>query len=200
MGCPPPASAAILAYYLLPFGEVALAGWLFCRWLPRSAHAMALGVLLSFSVVALWLALDERASCGCFGALETSPRVMVVIDLGLAAAFAATLSPAGRLVCTPRRAMAVPLVILLWFGSGWVLARHLPATSSGGAPGGFDLMAAFSRLATARVGGSEVVMLNPAEWVGRPVPWETDLRSLPSADDNSDSLTMLFYRAGCPAC
>ena len=62
-------------------GEVVIGLWLVSGWKRRLASAVAALVFLLFSGVAFAKASGGTESCGCFGDLSVSPRLMLWLDV-----------------------------------------------------------------------------------------------------------------------
>ena len=62
------------------FTQLSLGGWLLTTHRSNLAHVTAVGTYATLTSVAAWGWLQGDLSCGCFGPLDVSPRVTVVLD------------------------------------------------------------------------------------------------------------------------
>jgi hypothetical protein len=65
--------------------ELILALWLLSGWRARAARGFAALTFTVFAATSLYLALQGRASCGCFGTLSINPWLMFAVDVVMAA-------------------------------------------------------------------------------------------------------------------
>jgi len=69
-----PKAIARLSGISLPWVELAIATFLFAGFMPHMAAALALVLLLAFSIAqAIILLRGDEVPCGCFGSLSTQP-------------------------------------------------------------------------------------------------------------------------------
>lgn len=60
--------------------EIILGLWLLSGWAPCTSCLAAVGFFGVLAAVSLYLALDGRPSCGCFGAVTVSPWLTFALD------------------------------------------------------------------------------------------------------------------------
>jgi hypothetical protein len=76
----------------LPWAEMVLSLWLISGIRSVWSLGVASAVFFSFCIVTLWLVVQGRSYCGCFGDVSVSPKVTYWIDL---AAFSAAIGALG---------------------------------------------------------------------------------------------------------
>lgn len=76
----------------LPWAEMVLSLWLISGIRSVWSLGVASAVFFSFCIVTLWLVVEGRSDCGCFGDVSVSPKVTYWIDL---AAFSAAIGALG---------------------------------------------------------------------------------------------------------
>jgi hypothetical protein len=167
--------------------ELVLAAWLFLGFARRVLWIAAVWVFSAFAVVAISRGVQGFASCGCFGATQVNPWIVVAIDVAALVALGATYphcraSQAFGVGLPPVRfgvgCTAGVIAASIYLGTmGRVVALENPGDSL--APGA-------------------VVVVDPADWQGRVLPV---LEHLDIADRlRVGEWHIVFYRPGCPRC
>jgi hypothetical protein len=179
--------ASPLGWFLAPLqisaelivGALALSGayWRRLRWL-------ALLLFVGFAAYSLYLAINGAASCGCFGPIEIHPwwtfglDVAVVAGL-LAAIFAGSAKTASPIGPRCQVGWATTLVALT-VGCASALNWYALGSSS------IESLAA----------DSDLVVLEPEEWIGKPLP----IADYIDADLSEGDWIVLLHRHDCPEC
>ncbi len=148
--------------------ELSLAVWFLSGRHGKLLKWFGCSVFSVFSLATLHKALSGDASCGCFGEASIDPRLTFAFD------FAATVLLA---LCPPSPARLHPLSRV----SGALFIASI--------------------LFVSLVGGrtsDELRSIEPAEWIGRPMPIADAVRS--SHDLSRGHWEIIFYRAGCGDC
>lgn len=166
--------------------ELVLGILLWTRLWPQVAWAVAVVAFATFSCAAAAMALLGRASCGCFGALEVDPRLILIIDLCILAALA-------RWRPSRRAWPAAQSVGLRYCAAGalWGLL---------GAPAAYN---ALTLQATMPVGvqlaaDGRTMVLYPEDWVGERFPLLPFIKA-GECLEHGEWLVVL-HRAECPGC
>ena len=188
LGTAPVASEGLLTsrwfLVLLVQYELLLGFWLlFGPWL-RKAWLLALASFGIFAFLSLAQGLRGADSCGCFGHVQVSPWIALVIDVTAVAALTAF---------RPRRPLRgrVAKRAYLWFGFlllfgvpiGWATAAFQPLL--------VDTDGVI-------VGAGRVVVLEPGDWLGKPFPL------IPHIDQGGTiaegNWEVWLHRDNCPKC
>ncbi len=72
---------------LIPLYEIGLGVWLVSSWMRFGAWLTSLFTLCLFSLYNLELMTIGKSSCGCLGAVDASPKFMLVLDVVLLVVF-----------------------------------------------------------------------------------------------------------------
>ena len=167
--------------------EQAMAFLLLSKTWRKAAWRVSFALFGAFAVVAGIQLASGRASCGCFGTFTVPPLAAMILDLAVV----------GLLLLTRRHIMAT---------SGEPVARRRPVAAAIA----FFVVAAATCLfvlghrpaqlladGTIR-GGNGYVVLEPADWVGKPCPL---LKHVDIAGKiSSGRWTVLLYHRDCPQC
>jgi hypothetical protein len=167
---------AVLAVALL---EVALGVWLASGRRPKLARPVALLCFAVFALVNVYEVATGHTVCGCFGALPTDPRLLLVVDLVAAGALAAWL-PVER----PRlRGAAGPVLA----GIGLCM---LPLLAN----------AVWPVHVTTAERGATFQTLEARDWVGGAFP-ELPYEGGPlPLEFSTGTWVVIFHHPGCEAC
>ena len=159
--------------------------------LPRATWLITLGCFALFTLVSLNKALSGAASCGCFGTVQVNPWYTTVLDAAAVIALlryhpvggvrAEVFDIGGRPVSHYISVTGTWLVVAA--AAGWGMTRFEAATV--GTDGDF-------------IGDSEIVVLEPEKWIGKPFALRRHI-------DMGERLavgrwTVLLYHHDCPQC
>jgi len=153
-------------------GELLLALWLVSGKWPALSLRIGLICFACFAAVSLWKISQGIENCGCFGKLNTSPKLSYWIDwlaLALGVWSLGTERAASSVGHLRRSKLLFPALLLLaiaFYYTGLSLARNSDT--------------------------------NPGRWVGRPWP-PTGTVSAPSALSEG-SWVVILYRSSCGHC
>ncbi len=166
--------------------------WLLFALYPRRTWQAALLCFSGFACVSLYKALSGEATCGCFGRVPVNPWYRFMLDT---AAVTALLRwpPRGVYQLAWSENGTGPLSIrALGLMAAW-LALGVPAAVAMG-----SYQAATISATRDIFGDSELVVLEPVEWVGNRFPL------LKYIDIGKElylgEWTVVLYRKGCPVC
>jgi hypothetical protein len=164
---------------VLVAGEAALGSLLLVNLWRAVTRVAALVLFSAFAAYSLRAVLNGRATCGCFGDAPVSPLAMLAFDLVAITMLVCTLRWTNRRVCAR------------WGG-------HLYRVSVGASILAAGAAGYFASPIGAARDWEELIVFDPAEWIGRPLPFVGEI-------DIGDELsrgtwTVLFYRRGCPLC
>ena len=178
------AMATPIGRYLVPLqiatelsvGAIAMSGlyWRRLRW-------FALLLFTGFALYSLYLALSGASSCGCFGFIKVHPWWTGALDLAVVTGLLLTIfagSDEAMPMVIPRSKLAAVLVALS-VGVAIVVA-------SNSAPRGAESIAKIGAL----------VVLEPEEWIGKPLP----IADFINADLSKGDWIVLLHRHDCPDC
>ena len=158
--------------------ELLLAVWLLVGIYAREARMAASGLFLAFAGYACWRLVAGAGSCGCFGAVDVPPAVMLALDLLVVTALFGCPSTDAITKTGPLRwTMALTAALVV------------PTTAAifADRPVGPDGMAA-----------DGLVVLKPETWTGRPFPLLEHV-AIPASLD-SGRWTVVLYRHDCADC
>lgn len=164
--------------------ELALGIWLLSRLHARLAKTIALGCFCAFACTSFARGIMGKASCGCFGTLELSPWVALLIDVS---AIATLLMWHPITATTPpkqRRATAVLLLaaVAVVVPSAWRMRTYaLPGSSRTEIPA-----------------GASTVAISPNHWTGHRCPLLPWIDIAPQLEHGT--WTVVLFRAACPHC
>ena len=164
--------------------ELLLGTWLFLGLAPRLAWFTATCVFSTFAVASLWQGLSGKESCGCFGRLETSPWLILGLDLVVLVALVA-FRPRATPSQGGRWRVALLAIVMLFAGvpMGYAMSRYQPT-----------LIASDGVI----LGSGTLVVLEPEKWVG------TDFPLLPHIDLGQSlkqgDWEVWLYRHDCSEC
>jgi len=153
----------------------------------RVAWGLATVAFAVFSVVSAFSWFTGQATCGCFGPVGVKPAHMLILDLFVLITLLA-LRPSPHSLPKPRlflvRRVLLPAGAVAMGILGWVaMASYRPGTL---APDG------------SIVGDLRHVVLEPAQWLGRPLPLSRHVDIGPQLA--KDVWTVLLYHHDCPEC
>ncbi len=163
--------------------ELLLAAWLVSRFELDKATVASAVVFVVFAVVSLYKGLQGESNCACFGAIETSPWLSLVLDLSAIVCLAAvrpetkkqSIDRFSQIVMGFGIAGCVAFVsTIFWYGP-------VSLDSSGG---GMEY------------GG--VTVIDPVDWPGKPFPlqrWIADGGEL-----QQGHWTVVIYLSHCEMC
>lgn len=176
-----------LTFALIEY-EIALGLCLFYGLWQRSVRWLAAGTFTVFSCVTLYRAMVGESTCACFGRASTSPLVTLVIDLSACLALfrwgpAAEIKPV-RVLATPRGKAFLLTLIVFTAGTGLAGLRSRRQFTDG-ILGRTEL-------------GSDVVVLEPAKWVGKRFPLLDFIDIGPELATGARDV--ILYRHDCAVC
>ena len=159
--------------------------WMLLGPYPQVLRRAGIALFVGFGAVAVAKLLLGASSCGCFGRVEVSPLLTSVFDFGAAALLFAS-RPRSAAFSHRLARLRAGVVVALWLAGG-IPASILTSTE----------LATDVRAPGFEVAG-DVVILEPEQWVGRPMPVLSDI-------DSGNLLArgewlVVFYHHSCPVC
>ena len=173
--------------------ECVLAALLLSGRHPHRVRWLTLATFLGFAIITGWKAAGGLPSCGCFGWIRVDPRITLILDLLILAAFA---------VCRPRHSEAawrLPLATVITVG-GLALGVFLPIITPDGGSIPLDFRRAIAGGGPAYPSGAPdgaPVLVDPEAWLGTSPPWSDLLTAVPPELEHGD-LTAVFWVPGVP--
>ncbi len=162
--------------------EIGLAFWLMSGLGRRSASIAGMVLFIGFAGYSYFQLRRSAVSCGCFGAVEVSPRAAFQLDLGTSLVLGiSAISPGKGGRFGPMRLATIALSSFI------VAALVLLALRS------FTIQSATDLRET-----DGIVILQTADWIGRRLPTEGHTEH--SRDCRSGVWVLLFTRPGCDDC
>ena len=171
--------------------ELFLGLWLLSGIWVKWAWRVSLAVFFGFAAASFSKGLMGDASCGCFGRVPVSPWWTLTMDM-VAVAALARWPPAkserlgnGRAHATGlvRTGHVVTAFLVIGCPAFWAMASYRPAlVESGG------------RI----IGDSNVILLEPEKWIGKPLPIAAHIDIGPQL--NAGLWILLMHRHDCPEC
>lgn len=170
--------------WLLTLAEIGFASWLFSGVCSRLAVRWAKAVFVLFAGFALAKALRGDVSCGCFGAVVVSPWITLTADVLVVGWLrcwrfregANTMNATAVQRLRPKLGLGLGVAIMTWSASVELSVRNVADTFS----------------------GQRVVVLNPLEWIHRPLPLMPFLDT--PVDLRVGDWSLIFYHATCHDC
>ena len=177
----------MLLVLMVPF-ELLL-GWALLFFPSRKTFLFATTVFAAFATFSLVRALYGFESCGCFGTLVVNPWITFSLDVILAI----MLFQASRLeVEALGMAARIPVALFTLLLVGVPLTVLAFRTSP-------RMMSDLDELGLASSNG--VIILEPNEWVGKPLPIQSLLTGTPSQEDMmADEWIVVLYHHDCVKC
>lgn len=196
--------AACFKGYALATGPVA-PEW---AWLPRWAHALlveyeallglalvsgcksrwtrkfAFATFVLFGSVAGWMLYSGTNSCGCLGRISAPPGLMLAVDACVAVllvAFQEDLTAIPTKPLSKGYVGGAGVIVSLVLCAAWPMLSYRPATLSGDG---------------IIHGAGRVVVLEPAEWVGRRFPLLDHIDINDQLDEGSWHLVLYHHNCG----
>jgi hypothetical protein len=166
--------------------EMLLGVWLLCGIMVRAAWLAAVCCFGAFAALTLIMTLRGDSSCGCLGALDVSPRQMLVLDSLVLAALLLWRPGFERRPQRPASGWAIRFgaVAIVSLGLCAMLIVHAqPAVVT--PEGQIE-------------GRSALVVLAPEQWIGGRLPLMAHLQSSARLDEGQ--WTLIFHRSDCPKC
>lgn len=163
--------------------ELFLASWLLLGVQAIPAWRVSIATLLAFASVALWKSVSGADSCGCFGQIQVSPWLMLVVDLMLLC---------GLFAAPPLRSRArlgMKHVGLCFVAAG--VAATL----------GFGMLNYSPSIMTTDgvvIGSGKTVILEVEHWEGQRLPLIPFIEC--EEDLSAGEWRVLLYRDDCPKC
>jgi len=175
--------------------ELAVVGvmWL----LPRLARPVGIAMLAAFVPVLIGDLALGASSCGCFGAVQVSPVVTFVMDIGFLLGLWLLGRRAAPLAASPTLPTLQVVAAGLWTVASFAVAFGLTAGSTP-APG--DSLAVAT--GSAAVPAEGFYLPRYADWIGQPwsdVPISAWIVGAPD-DLGTGRRLVLFYRKDCEHC
>jgi len=167
--------------------ELLLGIWLLAGPFPKAAWRVA---IISFALlfgISMWSTVTGAPTCGCFGKVEVNPRWTTALDLALVAVLWRWRPTRGRSNPIGRSRLQLSVAILM------ALVLGIPF---GIAMGTFSPVQLGTDAVSLQEG--DVVVLEPAKWVGRQLPILRYLDIAPKV--LTGRWIVLFYHHDCPKC
>lgn len=177
----PPGGPVVLQLQVvaeLAVGAMALSG---VYW--RQLRLVAAVLFAGFAGYSLYLAVSGATSCGCFGELKVHPWWTFALDLAVLM---------GLIASVARGVAHVPMAPRARGKLASTTAYVAVATCSVAALAWY----AVHRNAQAASAGGEIVLLEPTEWIGEPLPLAESI----DADLSQGEWIVLLHRYDCPKC
>ena len=153
---------------------------------PKLCWSMGFLLFLGFAMVSGYGTLAGYESCGCFGAFKISPLWVFALDVGIV----------GVLLLDRRQFLSdrqskLGLAKLSFVATGFVLVSVFSVSVMAKHPQSFQA-------GVTVVANGKVVILEPAEWIGRELPIRHEIA--PSDDILLRDAIVLLYHHDCPKC
>jgi len=169
--------------------ELLLAVWLFAGAWQNASKIVGLVTFGGFAMVATFKLANGESNCGCFGHLDVHPAISLIVDFVAIILLSLPSSRARRK--KPSRAKPSGVKISLYTVAGTslmavILFSMLSPTTAKLDPHGEI------------VGEDGIVILEPATWIGEPLPIAGFIAN--STEFMSGSVRLVFYHYNCPKC
>ena len=169
--------------------EIILGVWLLSGAFPRLAWLVTTCCFAAFSLITYSKAVRGEASCGCFGVVEVSPWITLVMDILAVAA----LMMLRRNFWQSSSASRLRLRIV-----GACLAAV--ALGAPAAVAAMSFKAARIDVSGEIIGAGKWVLLEPETWTGKKLPILRYLRLAESEKLSQGKWAVILYRHDCPNC
>jgi hypothetical protein len=161
---------------------------------PRLLWNFTIATFGLFAAVSLYHGLSGDSTCGCFGAMETTPLLTLGLDISaIVVLFVAR--PVGRAWSVPafsRNRVRVVFVVLLWMALG--------------GPAAIAMTYGQARTISS---SDAIVVLDPVNWIGKPFPLFPFVEGEPGDTQEDRPLRerlakgdwlVVLYHHDCPRC
>ena len=162
--------------------EVLIAMLLFSGWQSRKSRQLGALLFAIFGVFSLTVAMQGHDTCGCFGSLKMHPWVMFAIDVAAVwALLLAAAAPRSTENLSSMKPTYTTVYLILAITAFALMLWHQPATLGGN---------------TLIDDSTDLVILEPEEWIGQELPLTKYLTPPVNIKDG----VVLIYHHDCPDC
>ena len=175
---------------LLVIVEAVIGLWLLSFWFADVSHYAAITCFAGFVGASAYLTIVGARSCGCFGAVNTGPAAITMLDAGVLVLLLATSRVPARW-SVRSRGPALSICLMAGFAGVGVARWDLLRLRS---PAVTEVQGAEIRI----ISQGGVTVLSPSKWIGS---------AFPLFDFVSDSVRLrhgtwrlVFYRHNCSDC
>jgi len=169
--------------------EIILGVWLLSGAFPRLAWLVTTCCFAAFSLITYSKAVRGEASCGCFGVVEVSPWITLVMDILAVAALMMLRRNFWQSSSASRLRLRIVGACVA------VVALGAPA-----AVAAMSFKAARIDVSGEIIGAGKWVLLEPETWTGKKLPILRYLRLAESEKLSQGKWAVILYRHDCPNC
>jgi len=169
--------------------EIILGVWLLSGAFPRLAWLVTTCCFAAFSLITYSKAVRGEASCGCFGVVEVSPWITLVMDIMAVAALMMLRRNFWQSSSASRLRLRIVGACLA------VVALGAPAAAAA-----MSFKAARIDVSGEIIGAGKWVLLEPETWTGKKLPILRYLRLAESEKLSQGKWAVILYRHDCPNC